>query len=171
MTFPERRTLVTLEIDSDPAAVEEIRNLDLDINLEQHREKRKRSLDANGYLWVLTYELARVLNTSADELHARQIEEYSEPYTDEHGHHVVVLLRDDVPVTALPGYWRRIKGSGSSSFWMRLYGSSEMDTRQFSHLLDMVIEECKEQGIETLTPAEMERLKGYDQAERSKEAR
>lgn len=39
------------------------------------------------------------------------------------------------------------------------YGSSEYDTKQMSRLIDLIIDECKEQGIETLTPDEIARMK------------
>ena len=40
-------------------------------------------------------------------------------------------------------------------FW----GSSEYDTANMSRLIDGIISECREQGIETMTPSELERLK------------
>ena len=38
-------------------------------------------------------------------------------------------------------------------------GSSEMDSGEFSKLLDGVIQECRQQGIETMTPQEAARLR------------
>ena len=38
-------------------------------------------------------------------------------------------------------------------------GSSTYDTRQMSRLIDLVVQECRAQGIETATPAELDRLK------------
>lgn len=38
-------------------------------------------------------------------------------------------------------------------------GSSTYDTRQMSRLIDLVVQECRAQGIETATPAELEKLK------------
>ncbi len=46
------------------------------------------------------------------------------------------------------------------------YGSSTYDTKQMSRLLDSVIEDCKEQGIQTLTPNEIARMKATWRAER-----
>jgi len=39
------------------------------------------------------------------------------------------------------------------------YGSSCYDTKQMSRLIDLVVEDCKEQGIDTATPAELALLK------------
>ena len=40
--------------------------------------------------------------------------------------------------------------------------SHEMDTKQFTRLLDGVISECKEVNIETLTRNELLKLEGYE---------
>jgi hypothetical protein len=38
------------------------------------------------------------------------------------------------------------------------YGSSEYDTAQMSRLIDRIVEDCKEQGIETMPQAELDSL-------------
>ena len=38
------------------------------------------------------------------------------------------------------------------------YGSSTYDTRQMSRLIDMIVNDCKEQGIETANPEELRAL-------------
>ena len=40
-------------------------------------------------------------------------------------------------------------------------GSSHMDSAEFSRLVDGLVSECKQVGIETLSPEEIERLQGY----------
>ena len=42
--------------------------------------------------------------------------------------------------------------------WVLLKGSHDMDTKAFSRLLDGLIEECKAQGIDTMTPDQIERM-------------
>lgn len=42
--------------------------------------------------------------------------------------------------------------------YMMLRGSHEYDTREMSQLIDGLISECREVGIETLTPGELERM-------------
>lgn len=38
-------------------------------------------------------------------------------------------------------------------------GSSAYDTAQMSRLIDNIVQECKAQGIETMTPEKLDRLK------------
>ena len=40
----------------------------------------------------------------------------------------------------------------------RIKGSSQYNTREMSRLIDGLVSECKECGIETLTPEELERM-------------
>ena len=48
-----------------------------------------------------------------------------------------------------------------------LKGSSDYDTREMSELIDGLVSECKECGIETATPEELQRMLDlYDQNRR-----
>ena len=48
-----------------------------------------------------------------------------------------------------------------------LLGSSYYDTKQMAHLIDGLITECKEHGIETLSPDEIARMmEEYEQHRR-----
>ena len=42
---------------------------------------------------------------------------------------------------------------------MLYYGSSTYDSAQMSRLIDLVVQECQAQGIETKTPEELALLK------------
>ena len=48
---------------------------------------------------------------------------------------------------------------------LALKGSSEMTTKEFSYLLDHLIEECALQGIPTATPAELAMMKNDEQVQ------
>ena len=122
----------------------------------------KRSLTANAYYHKLKTLLAAKLRTTPDELHYIFVTQKCPVVYEENGQHCVVALKRNVPVKMLPGYWMPYREQGDLIAYMRLKGSSDMDSKEFSRLVDEMVEECKEQGIETLTPAEMERLKGYE---------
>lgn len=120
----------------------------------------KRSLTANSYYWVLMAELAGVLGAAQDEIHYELIRRYSCPYINKDDEVVALVSRQDPE--DLPGYWmlRKELPDGRKGY-IRLKGSSDMDSKEFSRLLDGLIEECKEVGIETLPP---ERLRGYERS-------
>lgn len=115
----------------------------------------RRSLTANGYYWALLSKLAQALRTSKDELHEVMLDRYG--VTEG----TVITMKSEIPVRRLGGHWRLLKSDGKWSAYVQLTRSSEMDSAQFSGLLDGLIEECREQGIETLPEGEIERLRGY----------
>lgn len=114
----------------------------------------KRSLDANRYAWCLIGKLADKLRTGKDEMYLHLLKEY--------GQRQLIKL----PTAGLPTLLKAIKyydirkEDGNCTYIMVYAGSSEYDTREMSIFIDGIVEDCKEQGIETLTPHELERLKG-----------
>ena len=117
--------------------------------------KRKRSLDQNAYYWALLGRLGQALGYPSDQLHRHMLREY--------GTYDVFTVRADVPLGDYFRYWDQV-GEGTMDGvryrHIRAFkGSSEMDSAEFSKLLDGVIEECRQQGIETMTPEEAARLK------------
>lgn len=147
---------ITLEVDEEPRIYDELKEQELAIEVKKYRQKR--SLDANGYMWVLCSEIAKKLGTSKDEVYEEMIQRYSEFDRREDGGYVTVTMLSIIPIERLGGHWRKIDEKGKFSVYMRLVGSSEMDTEQMSRLIDGVVSEAKELGIETLTPDEIRRL-------------
>lgn len=57
---------------------------------------------------------------------------------------------------------------GSQVVIRAYYGSSQYNTKQMSRLIDEIVSDCKEHGIETLTPNELARMKEEWDAPRNK---
>lgn len=119
--------------------------------------KKKRSLDANAYAWVLCQKIAEVLQTSKDEVYERMIQRYSTFDMDEGGYITVTMLQR-VPVEKLGGHWRMIGTHDGFNSYIRLKGSSEMDPKEMNHLITGIVSEAQELGIETMTPRELQRM-------------
>ena len=130
-----------------------------DLELKEHREKR--SLDANGKLWKLLEQLSSHLGISKEEAYRNSIKGIS-------GNSEILCCREE----AADDFCRIWESRGVGWITERLdskidgcinlvlyYGSSTYDTKQFSRLLDNVIQDCKAVGIETLSPEELARLK------------
>lgn len=124
------------------------------------KQSKKRSLDANAYFWVMVNELARVLGYSPMDI-------YREYVKDVGGNFYVVPVKSslvrqfsdewcaghDGRIAEDMGPCRHTEGYNN----VRIYiGSSDYDTQQMSRLIDLVLEDCKLQGIETLTPRDKE---------------
>lgn len=128
---------------------------------ELKEQRKKRSLDANAYLWVLLDKLADVLRTTKDALYLKAVQDVG-PYKK-------FTLTEDEAKTFRVVWERQGAGwpteledyapDGDRLVIRAYYGSSTYNTKQMSRLIDWVIEECKEQGVETMTPEELARLK------------
>ena len=132
-----------------------------DYNLEIKQHRKKRSLNANNYSWKLTDELADKLilagvKLSKEEVHAEMIFRYGQPMLDENGLPITVSVLQGVKITDFYPYAKEIgtgtvKGKDFTHY--RIYrGSHSYDTREMSIFISGIVEECKEQGIDTDTP-------------------
>ena len=118
-------------------------------------KKSKRSLTANAYYWSLLNQLASVMRTSSEEVHFMMLRRY--------GVYEVVSVRSDINIKGYFKYYKEIGHGtvdGKDFCHYKIYkGSSEMDSKEFSILLDGLISECEDQGIPVLTPDEVAKLK------------
>lgn len=150
---------LTIEINEDEAfetAFDELHAKEkISIELKPYREKR--SKDANGYFWVLCGELAAKIGIPKEDIYRE--------YVREIGGNYYTSCFQESEVQAVCDCWAR-NGIGwiydilpsklnGCKIALLYYGSSEYDTAQMSRLIDMVVYDCKENGIETATPNEI----------------
>ena len=154
------RAYMRLEVDGDVDLT--LQGKDLDLDLKPHREKR--SLDANAYYYVLLSKMAEKLQTSVNELHNMTLSRYGYPEIYENAL-VTMALRADIDPNRLEGIHLKSTGhittnSKGTDFmnYIVMRGSHTFNTLEMSHLIDGVISEAKELGIDTITPAEKERM-------------
>lgn len=130
---------------------------DGDINAEIKRFRRRRSLDANAYAWVLIDRLAARLGRTKAEVYREAIRGI--------GGVSEVCCVTDKAVPHLLEAWQH-NGIGWFAETMPskiagctnviLYcGSSTYDTKQMSALIDHLVQDCRAVGIETMTPREI----------------
>lgn len=130
-----------------------------DVEIKEHREKR--SLDANAYCWVLLDKLAEALDTTKEELYRGYVRKIG-PFKD-------FDLTVDEAKTFRTAWERLGQGwpteqvdftpDGERVVIRAYYGSSTYNTKRMSRLIDMIVEDCREQAIETLTPQQLDAMK------------
>ena len=122
---------------------------------EIKEKKSKRSLTANAYYWSLLNQLASVMRMDNQECHFLMLQRY--------GQYEVISVRSDIDLQGYFKYYKEIGHGtvqGKDFCHYKIYkGSSQMDSKEFSILLDGVRSECEEVGIPTLTPSEIAQLK------------
>lgn len=115
--------------------------------------KEKRNLDQNAKYWKLLNELALTLKIGVEELHFKMLKDYSQRYE--------ILVPKDIKLRGIEYYERKSKiiRNGQEFIVYQIFTPShELNTREFALLLKGLCNECKEQGIETLSPNELKKL-------------
>ena len=125
----------------------------LSIEIKQYREKR--SLNANAYAWKLIGEIADKVRASKEEVYLEMLKRY--------GQSEVISVLSHIPIRAYVKYFTEAGESKLNGKLFKHYkvykGSSEFDTREMSILIDGIVSEAKELGIQTETPEMLDRLK------------
>ena len=124
------------------------------------RYSPRRSLDANGFYWLLCGKLAEKTGVGMAEIYRSHVRNIGGNYE--------VYCGKTEAVEKLIKAWEKnglgwiaettpskLEGCTNAILY---YGSSTYDSRQMSRLIDQMVQDCKEQGIQTETPAEIARM-------------
>lgn len=137
--------------------------------LNQDREKLfeikpyhpRRSLNANAFCWHLCNEMANRLRTSKDEVYQEMLKRY--------GQSKVISVLSEIDISRFVKYYEEIgKGhvEGKEFTHYRCFiGSSEYDSREMAILIDGIVDEAQELGIDTLPTTAVERMKALWQGQ------
>lgn len=130
----------------------------LDVEVKEH--KNKRSLDANGYAWVLINNLARHKGIPS-------LDQYREFIVDPELNIFQIYQVSNNAVETEKKSWTML-GKGwiveeldyteTLTTLKRYYGTSVYNTKQMSRFINIIVNECKLNGIETKTPQELAEL-------------
>lgn len=151
--YASKKWLITLELDSPPAEYDKTKDKPLNITIKQYRTGR--SKDANALMWACIGEIAQEIRADKWEIYLQMLKKYGQ-YT-----YVCVIPE---AVEMIRKQWREIEEVGRVDIHGReavqllcYYGSSTYDTKQFSALLDGIIYDMKELGLQAPTSEEMRR--------------
>lgn len=123
-----------------------------DIKIEKHRKKR--SNNANSYLWELCTKIGNKINLSKNEVYIQMLKDY--------GQSILIPVMKGLKPDGYTKYYEFECSSqlnGKEADWYKCYkGSSEYDTYEMNILLNGVVQEAKSLGIKTKEDLEIERL-------------
>jgi hypothetical protein len=124
-----------------------------DMEIKEHRKKR--SLDANAYAWVLIGKLAEAMRITPLEVYRQAIRDVGGnyeiiPIKEEAAEHFKRIWEskglgwpcEDMGASKIPGY-RNMRA---------FYGSSTFDSRQMGVMIESLQQDCAALDIEYLTP-------------------
>lgn len=154
------RQRITLSVEGDfREQYDELHDCDISVEIKKFRKRR--SLDANAYAWVLIDKLATRLNMTKTEV-------YQELIRNIGGVSQTVCVKSEAAESLCNGWKHNGLGWFSETFPSKIegctnvilyFGSSSYDTKQMSDLIDLLVDDCKAQGIETATPDELAKYK------------
>lgn len=136
---------------------DELKEVDLEVTIKKYRKKR--SKNANDYLWVLCEEIAKNQGITKEEVYRKQIREV--------GVYEPLPVREDA-IERFDAAWRQ-KGIGwftevvDDSFpgykkIFAYYGTSVYNTEEMSRVINAAVEDARALGIDLISPEEMSLL-------------
>lgn len=163
VSFTEKgNPIVTLELNERIAALQMFGELSekekLTVKIGEFRKKR--SLDANAYCWVLLGKLAEKLSIPVVDVYRQAVKEVG-------GNTEIVCAQDKAVQSLCEGWSRNGIGWVTDTMPSKIegctnvilyYGSSSYNVAQMSRLINIIVEDCRQVGIETKSEEEVASL-------------
>ena len=124
------------------------------------KQKKKRSLNANAYCWTLCQKIAEKVGATKEGVYRKNIREVGSCDVLEMTEQAAARFIVRWDCNGL-GWFAEPLGTSKNGYVniIAYYGSSTYSTAEMARLIDSLIAEAKGLGLETLPPAEIERLK------------
>ena len=150
-----------VSFEADKRLAEAFNNLpDKPLVLTVKEYRPHRSKDANAYFWTLCDKVAEAIKSTKEDIYKEKISEC--------GVFEIVPIRND----AVESYINRWRKNGLGWFAEPLgdsklkgytnvityFGSSTYDSKEMSRITESLVEDCKELGISTVAPDELQRM-------------
>lgn len=133
-----------------------------DVLIEVKEYKEKRTLTQNSYFHVLVGKIAQKVQSTNTEIKNHLVADYG-AYDGDIEH---LILKDSVEWEKIEGIHLKpssfVKVLDNDQLYRVFYvmkPTHVLNTAEFSRLVDGAVEEANQLGIETLLPAELERLR------------
>jgi hypothetical protein len=116
--------------------------------------KEQRNKKQNAKYWKLLGQLSMELGISIEETHFEMLKSYSQRYE--------ICVPSNEEIRGIEYFEKKSKFTKNEMEYSTYYvyvPSHELNTKEFAFLLNGLCEECRQQGIETLSPNELAELK------------
>jgi hypothetical protein len=136
-----------------------LKELEVDVLIKKHRSLR--SLDANAYAWVLIGKIAESMSPPLDkqEVYLMMLKSYGQGGLISVQSDQWENVRRELDYYKLIGTSTNEKNGKEFTHLHMWVGSSKYNTKEMASFIDGIISECKELGIDTDTPEQIERFK------------
>lgn len=162
--FASGKALITLAADASLLPVlEEQLNIDLDCKFTKHSDGKRRSANANAYMWVLLTKMAEKLqeedsHITKDSIYVQYIRDYGRSVEYEIQNEAVNAMVSTWSNYGLGWFAEIVDEHQGFSLVRFYYGSSCYSRKRMQRLIDAIVMDCKEMNIQTKTPDEIAEL-------------
>jgi hypothetical protein len=155
------KPLITLEVNERTEALAMVDELKCHekLTVSISKPKKKRSLDANAYAWVLIGKISQKTNVPKNEVYREAIRDI--------GSFEIVCVKEEAAESLIRKWEHNGIGWQAETMLSKLdgctnvmlyYGSSTYDTEQMSRLIENLIQDCNQLGIDTKSQEEIDSL-------------
>lgn len=125
---------------------------------EIYTKKKKRSKNANAYFWELLQQLCEVMNLDVIEQYKERVKElgiFRQWEIDSKNVPTFVKMWED---KGIAWFCDIVDEIGDKTIINAYYGSSSYNSKQFSRLIDNLVQDCESVGIQTISDEEIKEL-------------
>ena len=110
----------------------------------------KRSLQANRYCWKLIGEIAYITGKSTYDVYLDMLCDY--------GQSDIIEVSNKVDVSKYFKHYRELEKCDNKTTYIVIEGSSQYNSAEMHRLIDGIVQEAKNLGIQTETPEEIAKM-------------
>lgn len=132
--------------------IKELPDITKPVMVEITPVKKKRSLNANAYAWALMDKIAKVVQSTKEEIYRHAIKEvgvFTDIAVKAEGYE---KLKDSWERKGIGYICEKIDGTSYVIDCRMYYGSSTYNSSEMARLIDWIVGEAESLGIETITP-------------------
>ena len=141
-----------------PRLLDTINSLEQDkeYKIELGKVRKKRSLNANGYMWELCEQIAQKLNITKEDVYRQAIKDVGVFQTVEINGKAENTLKYSWSLHGIGWITETVDDSKRDGFKIvnLYYGSSTYNTKQMSRLIDHIVQDAKAVGIEVISDSD-----------------
>lgn len=140
-----------------------ILTIQIGLNEEIEVKRKKRSKNMNSYFWELLQQLCLEMNLDVIQEYKKRVKELGIFKQWELDTINVPTFEKIWQDRGIAWFTEKVEEIGNKTIINAYYGSSSYNSKQMSKLIDSLVQDCKQIGIQTLDEIEIEELMKKDQ--------
>ena len=141
-----------------PRLLDTVKELDEDkeYTIKLDKVRKKRSLNANGYMWELCEQIAKKVGITKEDVYRQAIKDVGVFQTVEINEKAENTLKHSWGLHGIGWIAETVDNAKTDGFKVinLYYGSSTYNTKQMSRLIDYIVQDAKSVGIEVISDSE-----------------